>query len=583
MPLRGPARARNARISLHPPLPAPSRPDKVRGVDERKSPPQPAHERDEPALPPGTPFGDGEIQWLERAALDRGLLAALDDDQRQRLLRAIGSLAAPAMGDERRLAKAMRRKARANNRAIDRAQREQTGIRQTRVLDRFPTPSLSSQPSLPLAARDASTDDRGSGGSELGDEQRPENSARFTPAIATLIQDRKCYVCKVRYRELHHHYDQLCRRCGDESFAKRSPDCDLSGRIALVTGARVKIGYQCAIMLLRCGARVVATTRFPHDAATRYAAEPDYAQWRDRLSIVGVDLRHTPSVEALCDQLCQALPHLDLLISNACQTVRRPRDYYRHMLAAEAQSRADAAPQLRALLSLEGQRGERLVDASAQVVEALMGRTSSSESSAILDSVLLSRLVVTDDDLTSSPEQLPEGRYDADAQQVDLRSHNSWRMRLAEVPTGELLEVLLINAVAPFVLAARLKPLMLRTQTRDKHIVNVTAMEGQFERGTKTDRHPHTNMAKAALNMLTRTSAQDYVKDGIHMNAIDTGWVTDEDPAEIAERKAADLDFSPPLDIVDGAARLIDPFITGLRGGPQVWGQFLKDFHPTRW
>ena len=85
-------------------------------------------------------------------------------------------------------------------------------------------------------------------------------------------------------------------------------------------------------------------------------------------------------------------------------------------------------------------------------------------------------------------------------------------------------------------LNARLKPLMLRTPERDKHIVNVSAVEGQFYRKFKTTRHPHTNMAKAALNMMTRTSATDYAADGIHMNSVDTGWVTDEDP--VADRRA---------------------------------------------
>src|SRR5581483_1630814 len=163
-----------------------------------------------------------------------------------------------------------------------------------------------------------------------------------------------------------------------------------------------------------------------------------------------------------------------------------------------------------------------------------------------------------------------------------LRTLNSWRLTLADVPTPELLEVLLINAVAPFVLAARLKPLMLRAGTREVHVVNVSAMEGIFSRGTKTDKHPHTNMAKAALNMMTRTSAPDYAKDGIHMNAVDTGWVTDEDPAHLSARKA-ELGFAPPLDIIDGAARILDPVFAGRLTGEHVWGQFLKDYKPAPW
>jgi NAD(P)-dependent dehydrogenase (short-subunit alcohol dehydrogenase family) len=180
-------------------------------------------------------------------------------------------------------------------------------------------------------------------------------------------------------------------------------------------------------------------------------------------------------------------------------------------------------------------------------------------------------------------EIFPEGRYDADQQQIDLRGINSWRLTLAEVPTVEMLEVQLVNAVAPFLLNARLKPLMLRHPTFDKHIVNVSAMEGQFYRPFKTDKHPHTNMAKAALNMMTRTSAPDYAKDGIYMNSVDTGWVTDEDPAAIAARKVEEHGFHPPLDIVDGAARICDPIFSGLRTGQHVWGQFLKDYLPTDW
>ena len=140
----------------------------------------------------------------------------------------------------------------------------------------------------------------------------------------------------------------------------------------------------------------------------------------------------------------------------------------------------------------------------------------------------------------------------------------------------------LVNAIAPYILNARLKPLMLRGAERHKHIANVSAVEGQFYRTTKTDKHPHTNMAKAALNMMTRTSAPDFVKDGIHMNAVDTGWVTDEDPAIHAARKA-ELGFSPPLDIIDGAARIVDPIFVGRTTGTHLWGKFLKDYKPAPW
>src|SRR5262249_26696380 len=144
-----------------------------------------------------------------------------------------------------------------------------------------------------------------------------------------------CYVCKARCDRVHFFYDQMCGACGDFNYAKRSQTANLCGRTALISGARVKIGYQAAILLLRAGARVIVTTRFPRDPALRYARERDFPVWRERLHIYGLDLRHTPSVEAFACHLQHKLSQLDFVLHNACQTVRRPAGFYRHLMQGE--------------------------------------------------------------------------------------------------------------------------------------------------------------------------------------------------------------------------------------------------------
>jgi NAD(P)-dependent dehydrogenase (short-subunit alcohol dehydrogenase family) len=404
-----------------------------------------------------------------------------------------------------------------------------------------------------------------------------------------LKKPRACYVCKAEFTRLHHFYDALCPECAHLNYAKRFQTASLDGRVGLVTGSRVKIGFQIALKMLRAGAEVIATTRFPQDSALRYSREPDFAVWKHRLHVHGLDLRHPPSVEILARYVEHSFPRLDIIVNNACQTVRRPPGFYEDLLPNEARPAPDFGPDVFTVLkSHEALKaalsGGRSLSASSGVDRTgLMTLNGGRSGIGIVASAELSQVRYAYDDETRRDDLFPAGKLDADLQQVDLRHQNTWRLALAEVPTAEMLEVQLVNAVAPFILCARLKPLMLRVPTRDKHIVNVSAMEGIFSRGPKTAKHPHTNMAKAALNMMTLTASRDYVNDGIHMNAVDTGWVTDEDPAIHADRKRHELDFAPPLDIVDGAARVCDPFFSGLLTGEHVYGRFLKDYKPSNW
>ena len=462
-----------------------------------------------------------------------------------------------------------------------------------------------------------------------------QNGGATDEADIKLPKLRSCYVCKVRYRDLHHFYDQLCPTCAPVNWQKRHSSVDMTGRVVVVTGARVKIGYQVCLKLLRAGATVVATTRFPNAAAHAYQQEADFTTFRDRLQIYGLDLRDVTGIEAFTRFLKIKYRHgIDVVINNACQTVRRPGGYYVPMMDKEqtlwsaandahrqlllgcaefedirrklvmdhTKGGSTTAPRIEAQHDEQSHLGAKTTEttdmtpipgpiSSAIVVETVSEPPVQApfHSTGITHSAAMSQMIILPEDAGVSDAILPRGVSDINGQQLDLRHTNSWLLKMEEVSTPEIMECMFINAIAPFVLNARLKPLMTcpNDDSRpDRFIINVSAMEGKFYR-YKMPNHPHTNMAKAALNMMTRTSAEDWAKKHrIYMNSVDTGWINDENPLEKASKIAKTNLFQTPIDEIDAAARILDPVFCGVergRDGEKEYGKFLKDYRETEW
>ncbi|WP_308259159.1 SDR family NAD(P)-dependent oxidoreductase [Pseudonocardia sp. H11422] len=425
------------------------------------------------------------------------------------------------------------------------------------------------------AKRDAVTaaDDAVTAATATGAPGRIDDETQGLPLVSTatgatagtLLRARACYTCKNRYHVVDAFYHQLCPPCAALNRSKRDASTDLTGRRALLTGGRAKIGMYIALRLLRDGAHTTITTRFPNDAVRRFTAMPDSADWLHRLRIVGIDLRDPAQVVALADTVAAAGP-LDILINNAAQTVRRSPGSYAPLVEAErAPLPAGDLPEVITF--------DHISDAHPAALTSSLADHRTPH--ALTELALTAR--------SASPERIAAGTaVDAGGLLPDTAEINSWTQRVHEIDPMELLEVQLCNQTAPFILVSRLRPAMAAAAARRRYVVNVSAMEGQFSRAYKGPGHPHTNMAKAALNMLTRTSAEEMLeRDGILMTAVDTGWITDERPHP-TKLRLADEGFHAPLDLVDGAARVYDPIVRG-EAGEDLYGCFLKDYAPSSW
>ncbi|MEU2654555.1 SDR family NAD(P)-dependent oxidoreductase [Streptomyces sp. NPDC007325] len=390
--------------------------------------------------------------------------------------------------------------------------------------------------------------------------------------IAGILQrPRSCYTCKTRYVEVDYFYHQLCQECAALNRSKRDVRADLTGKRALLTGGRAKIGMYIALRLLRDGAHTTITTRFPKDAIRRFKAMEDSAEWIHRLEVVGIDLRDPGQAVALAEQVSAAGP-LDILINNATQTVRRLPSAYAALVDGEsAPLPAGELPSHHVI----GAFNSGAVDGLA----ALPVGTSGLDAQKVADLALVAG--------NAGLEQYQAGTaIDAGGLLPDVVESNTWVQTIDQISPVELLETQLCNYTSPFILISALRPSMAEAAAKAasgrSYVVNVSAMEGVFSRGYKGAGHPNTNAAKAAMNMVTRTSAQEmFESDKILMTSVDTGWITDERP-HFEKLRLAEAGFHAPLDLVDGAARVYDPVVRG-EAGEDLYGVFMKDYAPGKW
>lgn len=587
-PVRGPLEWRPGRVRMAVRAigDAASRLDTIRGVSDTSLSPSPASPNADSGAPVSPGIDPEDLATCLRVLREGGSLPAEHPDS-VTLQRAVGRLFKEVKRNRRRKAKDARL-------AADRAVIEATATGsperiddETLGLDLKPARELPSAAARAVAA--APTADSGAAAAE------PVDPERFA---GELIRPQNCYICKEPFTLVDRFHHQLCPRCAEDNRGWRDARVDLSGRRALLTGGRAKIGMHIALRLLRDGAHLTVTTRFPKDAVRRFTAQPDSADWLHRLRVIGIDLRDPAQVIRLADDVAAQGP-LDILINNAAQTVRRSAGAYSGLVDGESapldtpvewaslgrttaihpgQLTGAAGAAIAGSLADGSPHGEPegAALASASGGDDRGGRAAGSESAA--DALVSAALTGG----SASLARVAEGTaVDAGGLIPDLVAHNSWVATVGEVDPVELLEVQLCNSVAPFILVNRLRPAMEASDFPRKYIVNVSAMEGVFGRGYKGPGHPHTNMAKAALNMLTRTSAGELREKGILMTAVDTGWITDERPHVTKERLAKE-GFHAPLDLIDGAARVYHPIVAGERG-TEYSGVFLKDYAPSNW
>ena len=410
---------------------------------------------------------------------------------------------------------------------------------------------------------------------QIEEEVKSNNNDEVSKSSTILPQIRQrseisinCYICKKNFHDVHFFYDKLCDKCARYNYNKRTQNCDFAGRVAVVTGCRIKIGYEICLYLLRHNCYVIGTTRFAKECFIRYSKEPDFDSFKSRFQIYSLDLRDLSGLYEFIAYLYKTCTRLDILINNAAQTLRRNVKFYDNILATESKP-----------LEFKSADAESVIISSTN--KAIKFDNNQQELSL---SAYQSQIRILPSDFSPNLDDFPKNTIDKDGQQVDLTYKSSWNLEVDEINVFEFAETQIINTWSPFILCSKLKDLFLRgraesssSPTYAKYIINVSSMEGKFMRSYKSSKHVHTNMSKAGLNMLSRCSSY-YANLGIYMNSVDTGWVTEMHPGHIYSENR-----TVPLDEIDGAMRVLDPIIKGINKNIYLSSIFFKNYCKSEW
>ncbi|KAK4870695.1 hypothetical protein LT330_005043 [Penicillium expansum] len=424
----------------------------------------------------------------------------------------------------------------------------------------------------------------------LNDNTRYTQHERFQRNVAPRTSDvkKRCYICRYRFSptDSHELYPALCRQCGMFNIGclnlSLPEKLDLSGKIALVTGGRINLGYFTTLRLLRCGAKVIVSSRYPADAAVRYSTEPDFSQWEKRLKVVGADFRTANDAFRLVQIVERLLcawdgetpsdtpQSLDIIINNAAQTLTDP--VKGEVRAISREDHLKNHPKAIALLA-ESEN------------ERYTPRVRGGQQATWIPRITNNR---TQDQIEDASNDQPtnqiatKGLRTTENEDEEL-SKSSWVQSLHEIPYSDLISAHSVNAFVPLILCRELLPVMgtppssssLSPSTPAGYIINVSSREGILEdtpqSSSKAGHHVHTNMSKAAINMITETEAHAAWKGRrVAMNSVDPGYMSAAPECRTVE--------GCPIGFEDGAGRVLWPIAVGEVEGKVVWGRFLKHF-----